>query len=107
MKAGSPTSTLTYGFGNSIAPLTFQAYLVKYGYAQTGPGDLTDLSDEAASAAAVRRFQHFFQLNLTGIMDNETVAAMQSPRCGMQDVHPPTEVARRTKRFILQGKSRV
>jgi len=49
---------------------------------------------------AIRRFQEFFDLPVTGKLDADTLAVMKKPRCGVQDVDDEGRV----KRFATNGK---
>ncbi|CAB3995892.1 Matrix metallo ase-24 [Paramuricea clavata] len=91
-------------------------YLMRYGYIKT----MTDLVSHAHTAdAAIRKFQRYAQLPVTGKMDRATKSKLTGPRCGAQDFRPITpKVAglavrgipvasfrdmRRKKRYVQQG----
>lgn len=87
----------------------------------TGPG--ANLVSEAAFHEGIRAFQRFAQINETGntatslvpaalircpivpigLLDEETIRMMNTPRCGNAD-HGHSHHARRSKRYALQGK---
>jgi hypothetical protein len=89
---------------------------MRYGYIKT----MTDLVSHAHTAdAAIRKFQRYAQLPVTGKMDRATKRKLTGPRCGAQDFRPITpKVAglavrgipvasfrdmRRKKRYVQQG----
>ncbi|KAK7869885.1 hypothetical protein R5R35_006688 [Gryllus longicercus] len=77
-------------------------YLQKYGYVPPGrSGSAGAIYSEDNLRSAVREFQAFAGLNLTGELDNETVSLMQTPRCGVKDV--VGQGGGRSKRYALQG----
>ncbi len=51
------------------------------------------------STDAIGRFQEYAGLKKTKILDNETIAKLEEPRCGMRD--PSFE--KRAKRYVHQG----
>lgn len=61
---------------------------------------------------AIRRFQRFAHLNVTGYLDETTLKTMQLPRCGMPDILDENHLKgskklsvtwKRNKRYALQG----
>ncbi|KAM7433598.1 the peptidase M10A [Porites harrisoni] len=50
---------------------------------------------------AIRKFQVFFGLKVSGILDTETINLMKKPRCGVPD---SIEGAGRMRRYATQGK---
>ncbi|XP_047321450.1 metalloendoproteinase 3-MMP-like [Impatiens glandulifera] len=63
-------------------------YLVKYGYmspphVQTDSNNDGYFSDELE--AAVKKYQVFFHLNVSGVLDSKTLSLMGTPRCGNSD----------------------
>ena len=87
-----------------------QAYLARYGYLGSpsaalerfgaapfprgedddldeleGSAPATDGTFDDATADAVRRFQAFAGLPVTGVVDEATAAKMNQPRCGLPD----------------------
>ena len=85
------------------------SYLIKYGYV----GSMSELVSGATSPeAALRDFQSYAKIRVTGKMDAATKAKLQAPRCGSKD-REPSNVARgmpvnldemrRRKRYVQQG----
>jgi hypothetical protein len=50
---------------------------------------------------AIKKFQHFANINQTGRLDEKTLRMMKMPRCGNPDLKFVKK--NRTKRYILQG----
>lgn len=91
------------------------AYLKQYGYIQS----MTALVSHAHSAdEAIRKFQRYAQLPVTGKMDLATKRKLTGPRCGAQDFKPRSSAIgqavsgipvgsfrdmRRKKRYVQQG----
>ena len=71
-----------------------QDYLNKYHYISPTRSGNHDV------ATAVRRFQEFFQLPVTGKIDDATRRQMEKPRCGLPD---PVESTRH-KRYATASK---
>jgi len=81
-------------------------YLMQYGYVepqQWRSSLLTELEYRRFISKAVREFQAFANLNMTGELDTETMEMMERPRCGVEDVIGHGARARRRKRYALQG----
>lgn len=92
-------------------------YLQKYGYI----GSTSDLASHAYAAdGAIRQFQQYAKLPVTGKMDAKTQRMLTAPRCGAQDFRPVTSSAaalsrvqgipvrsfrdmRRKKRYVQAG----
>lgn len=82
--------TVVAGRGKSgIEVIEAQRYLARYGYfsdeerAATDEGQLT-----APTSAALRRFQRFARLHVTGTLTIETLKLMRQPRCPIADLEP-------------------
>ena len=88
-----------------------QSYLSKFGYIESPvlesfgmPKELAAVADVQSStfdentAKALRRFQEFNHLPVTGELDEATLALMQRPRCGFPDTK--TSVA-----FVASGSA--
>ena len=73
----------------SLEVLEAQRYLERYGYvsdeerAASEEGRLT-----ASTSAALRRFQRFARLRVTGTLTVETMKLMRQPRCPVADFEP-------------------
>src|SRR4051812_32183962 len=88
-----------------------QAYLERFGYlASTEQQGAVGISRapvptaepgqfDEATYAALRRFQSFYGLPVTGMFDEATAALMSRPRCGMPDLPHAGSVAS----FVAQG----
>ncbi|KAL2238585.1 UNVERIFIED_CONTAM: Metalloendoproteinase 1 [Sesamum indicum] len=67
-------------------------YLANLGYIDhTNPTIQTHLNDDVFDdtlETAVRKYQEFYNLQITGRLDKETVKQLQEPRCGLPDFHP-------------------
>ena len=71
------------------------AYLAKYGYLETQPQDTSQDTPQQSPvpgqardiSQAVTKFQHFAGLRATGVLDQETLELMKTPRCGVQDFY--------------------
>ncbi|XP_077513103.1 interstitial collagenase-like [Amblyomma americanum] len=62
------------------------------------------MRSQEALVDAVKEFQRFFWLRVTGRVDNETAATMHLPRCGVRDkVDLGLDARRRRRRYTLQG----
>ncbi|MEA2599799.1 MAG: hypothetical protein QOF89_791 [Acidobacteriota bacterium] len=60
-----------------------QGYLKKYGYLNPVHSPEPILGERTSSA--LRSFQKFFHLSVTGMVDRATIRAMKAPRCGLKD----------------------
>ncbi|XP_054709700.1 matrix metalloproteinase-16-like [Uloborus diversus] len=80
-------------------------YLQKFGYIDTASDSYRTgaILGPDTVAIALKDFQRFAGLNQTGELDNETIAMMNTPRCGVKDIIGNSEYARRRKRYALQG----
>ena len=82
-----------------------QAYLRKYGYIPRANPQASTIRRLEDYHSAIRRFQAFFGLPLTGQMDAETSRLMSMPRCGVPDVLPGSDSDRtRRKRYAHSGE---
>ncbi|WP_240793719.1 MULTISPECIES: peptidoglycan-binding domain-containing protein [unclassified Arthrobacter] len=62
-----------------------QTYLERFGYlAESAPREIGVLDDP--TEGALRNFQEFFHLPVTGVFDDATREAMMRPRCGLPDM---------------------
>ena len=89
------------------------SYLLKFGYVDNLVTLRRPNGSTVSSAAllganspeigeAVRRFQDFAGLPVTGRLDRETLETMAMPRCGVRDRQMP-EVKRRFRRYVTHG----
>eukprot|EP00794_Sanderia_malayensis_P006507 gene6507-7251_t len=82
-------------------------YLEQYGYTEEensksafSPSDYTN---------AIKRFQKFAHLPITGNLDDATITMMQMPRCGVKDIMPASSRSgdvRRKKRYVASSRYR-
>ena len=84
-------------FTINASVLFLQNYLRQYHYLSTSRSGNHD------EGTAIKRFQKFFGLKQTGVLDDETLRQMKKPRCGVPDVD--TGGGRR-KRYATLGKWR-
>ena len=71
-----------------------QNFLTQYGYISSSRSGNHDFS------IAIRKFQEFFGLKISGILDSSTVNHMKKPRCGVPDVSE----GGRFRRYVTGGK---
>uniref|UniRef100_A0A0A9Z365 Matrix metalloproteinase-14 n=2 Tax=Lygus hesperus TaxID=30085 RepID=A0A0A9Z365_LYGHE len=79
-------------------------YLSEYGYLPASTRNPTSehLMDEETYMNALKEFQAFAGLNITGQLDDETKATMRLPRCGVKD-KVGYATSSRSRRYALQG----
>lgn len=79
-------------------------YLEKFGYIEPPKNGTAALRSQHALIDAVKEFQRFAGLKVTGRVDNETAMTMQLPRCGVRDKGGiGLDARRRRRRYALQG----
>jgi len=61
-------------------------YLMQFGYLPASDLETGALRTEQELRRAIRHFQRVANVDQTGRLDAETVAAMKRPRCGMADL---------------------
>ncbi|CAI9740584.1 metalloproteinase-19-like [Octopus vulgaris] len=67
----------------------FETVLYKYGYMQKPLGrDKDRAPTEKEMEEAIKKYQAFNGLEVTGVFDEETIKKMGSPRCGLPDYEP-------------------
>ncbi|TXG49381.1 hypothetical protein EZV62_025256 [Acer yangbiense] len=72
---------------NNTGIKDLKKYLQKFGYLKNYdnvPAGLEDAHDNDL-LAAIKLYQQSFRLNVTGILDSDTVTQMMKPRCGVPD----------------------
>ena len=72
----------------------FQKFLNEYGYVSFSRSGNHDVS------TAIRMFQEYFGLRVSGILDASTVNLMKKPRCGVPDANEGV----RMQRYATLGK---
>lgn len=60
--------------------LLFQSYLSNFGYTSHSRSGSND------AISAIKKFQEFFGLPVTGRLDERTLEEMRKPRCGVKDL---------------------
>lgn len=78
-----------------------------FGYLQEPTVDTEGLKAEFlyaedAVVQGIKNIQRFGNLQATGVLDEETVSLLSSPRCGVKDVTTESE---RRKRYIIGSKN--
>jgi predicted Zn-dependent protease len=72
------------GLGESGDSLNFvKGYLARFGYLGHAGMEEANLGDNIS--LALRKFQEFFALDATGVVDRPTIRALQLERCGLRD----------------------
>ncbi|CAA9999914.1 unnamed protein product [Nesidiocoris tenuis] len=81
-----------------------EVYLSEYGYLPASSKNPTseNLMDEETFLNAIREFQAFAGINITGRLDDDTLATMRLPRCGVKD-KVGYATSSRSRRYALQG----
>ncbi len=119
---GMPLHSKTGGTGEGSDGPDPISYLLKYGYVNQEVVTLRQPNGTAATASsasllgpdspevvkAVRRFQDFAGLPVTGEVDQATLQTMAMPRCGVRDRQMPQirrrrRLRRRFRRFAAHG----
>jgi len=68
--------------------------LTQYGYLPSTGGRTALLLSQDGVTQALRRFQRFGGLNESGILDDDTIELLQTPRCGVADNYEESEEVR-------------
>ncbi|XP_063993131.1 matrix metalloproteinase-14 isoform X3 [Diachasmimorpha longicaudata] len=77
-------------------------YLSQFGYLPPSNPTSSNIITKDTMSKAITEFQSFAGLNITGVLDNETIVLMSTPRCGVKDKVGPSSDGR-SKRYALQG----
>ncbi|XP_031493338.1 metalloendoproteinase 2-MMP-like [Nymphaea colorata] len=95
-----------YGKGQSHEVLpSLKRYLQHFGYLDTvADTGFSGVFDEDLEAA-VQKYQAFFSLNATGILDTATVHQLIQPRCGVPDIIKDLALAKFHHRINVTGNS--
>ncbi|XP_055080655.1 matrix metalloproteinase-17b [Periophthalmus magnuspinnatus] len=83
--AASPQSPPTEDHSTQLVD-----WLLKYGYLPPPDPSTGQLQAWTAVTSAVRSMQRFAGLNDTGVLDEETMALMKTPRCSLPDQEQPS-----------------
>ncbi|KAF3796516.1 Matrix metalloproteinase-27 [Nymphaea thermarum] len=81
------------GESHEVLP-SLKRYLQHLGYLDTVAGTGFSLVFDEDLEAAVKKYQAFFSLNATGILDTATVHQLIQPRCGVPDIIKETSIDR-------------
>ncbi|XP_066601037.1 stromelysin-2 isoform X2 [Prorops nasuta] len=87
---------------STISETGAMRYLSQFGYLPPANPASSGILSEETMVKAITEFQAFAGLNVTGILDNDTVTLMSSPRCGVKDKVGASSDGR-SKRYALQG----
>lgn len=68
-------------------------YFHHFGYLSDQQSNMTEEFDEAVESA-VRTYQENFGLNVTGVLDEDTISQLMMPRCGREDIINGTSAMR-------------
>ncbi|XP_023544311.1 metalloendoproteinase 1-like [Cucurbita pepo subsp. pepo] len=81
-----PQHLVGSGKGHNIEGIhNVRAFLQRYGYLSTNVDTKGNAFDDNLEFA-LKSYQKFFNLNVSGILDAETLELMSQPRCGVPDV---------------------
>ncbi|XP_043484667.1 matrix metalloproteinase-2 [Leptopilina heterotoma] len=98
--------TLVFGAHHSIyVDDRTQNYLMKFGYLPQSDLETGNLRTDEQLRDAIKDFQGFAGIPVTGVIDEETKKKMASKRCGLPDKPDPRYAhMRRHKRFTVHGQ---
>lgn len=80
-------------------------YLMKYSYLPMPDPLAGRLRSAKEVTDAIKAFQRYAGIPMTGNVDHETMKMVQMPRCGMVDVSHSDSTRRRRRRYAVQGSS--
>ncbi|CAI9734326.1 matrixin family metalloprotease [Octopus vulgaris] len=75
---------LTDATANNVPHVNAYHFLMQFGYIDNSP--YSPLSLTNPTTEALKKFQEFANLNVTGEFNTETIKQMSSPRCGVPDM---------------------
>ncbi|XP_047331013.1 metalloendoproteinase 2-MMP-like [Impatiens glandulifera] len=77
-------------------------YLIKYGYMNSVWSDHQKEDFDYTLAQAIKKYQVFNHLNSSGILDANTLAQMEMPRCGVPDFVNGTKI-QHGRKLVIYG----
>lgn len=81
-----------------------ESWLRTYGYLSQASRQMSTMQSAQILSSAIKDMQRFYGLEVTGLMDMDTLKAMRRPRCGVPDrFEESTEGVSRRKRFAVTG----
>ncbi|KAM7249128.1 hypothetical protein ACFE04_011137 [Oxalis oulophora] len=81
-------------------------YLSQFGFLRQHDPRLGSILHKDTFTKAIREFQNFANLEVTGELNNETIRIMKIPICGVEDKRNPRPVEHsRFRRYILAGEN--
>ncbi|KAH1017672.1 hypothetical protein HUJ05_008280 [Dendroctonus ponderosae] len=78
-------------------------FMKKYGYLVSDNGQSEAIYSEENLSNIIKNLQRFGAIEETGVIDNETVKLMGSPRCGVPDIIPTGNSSRRKRFATISG----
>jgi len=73
------------------------------GYYKGPSGENGELLSEKDIRQSILEMQRFAGIPASGILDDDTVKLMETPRCGMKDINRKLDGVKRKRRYTLQG----
>ncbi|CAH1270700.1 MMP14 [Branchiostoma lanceolatum] len=88
----------------TVNPQQGLKYLEKFGYLPSASEQTGGLQAQGNLNKAIRQFQRFAHINITGELDEPTLEMMERPRCGVKDIVGTANSARK-RRYAIQEAS--
>ncbi|XP_017278660.1 matrix metalloproteinase-17b [Kryptolebias marmoratus] len=111
MQTASTASVATTASPKPVTPTEDEStqlvdWLIKYGYLPPSDSSTGQLQAWTAVTAAIRTMQKFAGLKDTGVVDEETMALMKSPRCSLPDQDEPSKLLTNKEGKEMRRKKR-